>query len=74
MPAQTITPLPTTLDLNHLRRGAVYRATTAHGSAIGEYLGMEVLYGDHAVLLRNSIGTESIYRDEILAIESIAAA
>ena len=47
--------------------------STAHGSAIGEYLGMEVLYGDHAVLLRNSIGTESIYRDEIISIELLAA-
>ena len=61
------------LNFNHLRRGSIYRATTVAGSAVGEYLGMEALYGDRAVLLRNATGTESIYRHEILAIESVAA-
>ena len=73
MTAHIASPLTAPIDLNHLRRGAIYRATTVHGTAIGEYLGIEVLYGDHAVLLRHSRGTESIYRDDILAIESIAA-
>ena len=61
------------LDFNHLRRGAIYRAVTANGIAVGEYLGMEALYGDRAILLRNATGTESIYRHEVVAIESIAA-
>ena len=34
------------LDFNHLRRGVTYRATTQAGTAVGEYLGMEALYGD----------------------------
>ncbi len=63
----------TNLNLNHLRRGAIYRAITATGSAVGEYLGMEALYGDRAILLRNASGTESIYRHDVVAIESIAA-
>lgn len=67
-------PAPNTnLNFNHLRRGLIYRATTAAGFAVGEYLGMEALYGDRAVMLRNATGTESIYHRDILAIESLAA-
>ena len=62
-----------TINLNHLRRGASYLATTRHGTAVGEYLGMERLFGDRALLLRNSTGTASIYRDEIISIELLAA-
>ena len=62
-----------TLNFNHLRRGVTYRATTPVGTAVGEYLGMEALYGARAVLLRNATGTESIYRHDIVTIESVAA-
>jgi hypothetical protein len=37
-----------------------YTATTAGGSATGEYLGMESVYGDRAILLRHPAGTDSI--------------
>ncbi len=59
-------------NLNHLRRGDVYRATTPAGTTTGEYLGMEAMYGERAVLLRHSEGTSSIYRRNILAIELAA--
>lgn len=61
------------LDLNQLRRGVTYRATTQAGSAVGEYLGMEALYGDRALMLRHATGTESISRQDILAIAAVAA-
>lgn len=61
------------LDLNQLRRGVTYRATTQAGSAVGEYLGMEALYGDRAVMLRHATGTESISRRDILTIAAVAA-
>jgi hypothetical protein len=61
-------------NLNHLRRGTVYVAETTAGTAVGEYIGMEALYGVHAVLLRNVTGTESIYRNDILSIEPAVAA
>ena len=61
------------LNLNHLRRGAIYRARTAAGTSIGEYLGMERDYGARAVLLRHATGTESIDRRHITSIELIAA-
>lgn len=47
-------------NLNHLRRGASYRAITSHGSTTGEYLGMEAPHGDRAILLRHARRTESI--------------
>lgn len=61
------------LNLNHLRRGAIYRARTFAGTSIGEYLGMEHDYGSRAVLLRHEAGTESINRRHITSIELIAA-
>lgn len=53
---------PTTLapDLNLLRRGSTYQATTAAGTTVGEYLGIEVPYGQRAILLRHADGTDSI--------------
>ncbi|MDJ0664418.1 MAG: hypothetical protein QNJ75_07645 [Acidimicrobiia bacterium] len=59
-------------DLNHLRRGGTYLATTLSGTTIGEYLGMEAAYGERSVLLRNERGTASIYRNDILSIELAA--
>jgi hypothetical protein len=58
-----------TPNLNHLRRGGIYRVTTASGVTLGEYLGMEAVHGEHAVLLRNRFGTESILRTDIVSIE-----
>jgi hypothetical protein len=58
------------LNFNHLRRGLTYRATTVAGHAVGEYLGMEALHGDRAVLLRNADGYKSIYQHDIVAIEA----
>ena len=55
-------------DMNHLRRGTHYTATTAGGSATGEYLGMESVYGDRAILLRHPDGTASI---DLRDVESI---
>jgi hypothetical protein len=66
MPAQKLT------NLNHLRRGRTYLATTPMGKAYGEFLGMEADYGERAVLLRNESGTTSIRRRLILSIELAA--
>lgn len=60
------------LNLNHLRRGWTYTATTSAGATVGEYLGMEDLWGERAVLLRNNLGTESLSRGEIVSIELAA--
>lgn len=60
MTARPISRDCATLNFNHLRRGAIYRATTRHGAASGEYLGMETPHGDLAILLRHKTGTESI--------------
>ena len=62
----------TTTNLNHLRRGGTYRATTASGITFGEFLGMEALYGERSVMLRNELGTTSISRHDILSIELAA--
>jgi len=56
-----------------LRRGATYRATTADGSATGEYLGMEAPHGDLAILLRHAEGTHSIELTDVTTIEALAA-
>lgn len=61
------------INFNHLRRGATYRATTSVGTATGEYLGMEALYGSRSVLLRHAAGTDSIDRRDIKSIEAVAA-
>jgi hypothetical protein len=59
-------------NLNHLRRGGTYVAKTAVGTTLGEYLGMEALYGERSVMLRNETGTTSISRSHILSIELAA--
>lgn len=59
-------------NLNHLRRGWTYTATTRNGATIGEYLGMEALYGERVVMLRNASGTASISRHDIVSIELAA--
>jgi hypothetical protein len=60
-------------NLNHLRRGLVYRATTPNGTTVGEYLGMETPHGDQAILLRHRAGTESIALGNVTSIRCIAA-
>lgn len=59
-------------DLNHLRRGATYRATTRARSTAGEYLGMETPYGDRSILLRHRTGTESIALSDITSLHPTA--
>lgn len=59
-------------NLNHLRRGNTYLATTNDGDTIGEYLGMEALYGERSVMLRHDGETTSITRTRILSIELAA--
>jgi hypothetical protein len=70
MPAHTTLRTGAKINFNHLRRGTTYRATTTSGAATGEYLGMEALFGDRAVLLRSTDGYESIYQHDIVAIEA----
>ena len=59
--------------INHLRRGAIYRATTSRGISTGEYLGMETPHGDWAILLRSGTATESIPLHLITSVELAAA-
>ena len=65
----TLRPPP---DLNHLRRGLVYRATTEVEEIVGEYLGIEVPYGDRAIILRSLTGTSSIRVSDLAAITPAA--
>lgn len=73
MPAHNKLRMGARVNFNHLRRGVTYRAVTTAGTARGEYIGMEAMYGDRAVLLRNADGYESIYQRDIMTIESVAA-
>ena len=70
MKAPTTSPIQA--NLNQLRRGATYRARTARGRVTGEYLGMEMLYGDLAILLRHDEGTASIPVDSVRSIQRAA--
>jgi hypothetical protein len=70
---KTPTRTDATIELNHLRLGATYRAVTPHGAAVGEYLGLESPHGDAAILLRHRAGTDSIPLDEVTTIELMAA-
>jgi hypothetical protein len=63
--------MTSTIDLNHLRRGARYDAITAGGSARGEYLGIETAFGDWSILLRHSRGTTSIAVDDLSSITPV---
>jgi hypothetical protein len=62
-----------TVTLNHLRIGAIYRAVTHHGVAVGEFLGIETPHGDRAILLRHRTGTDSIEVGDMTAIHAVAA-
>lgn len=57
-------------DLNHLRRGHTYRLITTAGRALhGEYLGIEVIYGDWCLLLRGTDQTFSVPSDLVERVE-----
>jgi hypothetical protein len=60
-------------NLNHLRLGTTYRATTRQHTTAGEYLGMETPYGDRSILLRHRTGTASIALSDITSIHPTAA-
>lgn len=61
MMANTLSRRIATTDINHLRLGDNYEATTYDGRTVsGLYLGIEVAYDDFCILLRNSDGTTSI--------------
>ena len=66
------TASPVQANLNHLRRGSTYRAHTTHGRVTGEYLGMESLYGEFAILLRHEDGTDSVPIDTLVSIRQAA--
>jgi hypothetical protein len=61
------------IGLTHLRRGASYLAVTRNGAEVGEYLGMESVHGDRAILLRGPLGTVSVLLHVITSIRAVAA-
>ncbi len=60
-------------NLNHLRLGTTYRATTRRRTMAGEYLGMETPHGDRSILLRHRTGTESIALTDITSLQPATA-
>ncbi|MGH8911410.1 MAG: hypothetical protein ACRDVD_02780 [Acidimicrobiia bacterium] len=69
MTASILSRSAATININHLRHGATYRAITHCGSmAVGEYLGIEVIYDDWRILLRHRGGTESIAVAELASV------
>ncbi len=60
-------------NLNNLRLGSIYRATTRNRTTAGEYLGMETPYGDRSILLRHRTGTESIALTDITSLQPTPA-
>lgn len=59
-------------NFNRLRLGSTFQVNTRHGTAVGEYLGMEAPYGDRAVLIRHAAGTDSIAMRDITSIRAAA--
>ena len=69
MTANILSRSTATISINHVRPGATYRAITHCGSiAVGEYLGIEVIYDDWRILLRHDGGTESIAVAELASV------
>ncbi len=62
-----------TPNLNHLRRGEIYRAMTRGRTVVGEYLGIEAPHGDRSILIRHGAGTDSIALCDVTSILPIAA-
>ena len=73
MTAPSIAHTSAIIDLNHLRRGDIYRATTPTGPITGEYLGIEAPHGDRSILLRHPAGTDSIALCNVTSIHLTAA-
>ena len=73
MKAPSSAPTGAIINLNHLRRGDTYSATTRAGSVTGEYLGIEAPHGDRAILIRHPGGTESIALCHVTSIQQAAA-
>ena len=74
MQAQDESQNAATIDINHLRVGATYQATTRSGrTATGEYLGIEVAHDDWMIILRNRAGAESIRVNVLASIHGSAA-
>lgn len=69
---QAPTTSPIQANLNQLRRGSVYAARTHQRRIEGEYLGMEMQYGERAILLRHDAGTDSIPLDALVSIRHAA--
>jgi hypothetical protein len=62
-----------TTEINRLRMGGAYRATTLAGrSTEGEYLGIEVAYDEWRMILRGATGIESIALDDVASVHAAA--
>jgi hypothetical protein len=71
----TLNPRMAGADLNQLRRGHEYRITTIAGIVhAGEYLGIEVVYGDWCLLMKGMDQTASIPTRHVDRIESLLEA
>ncbi|MEA2009653.1 MAG: hypothetical protein U9N78_03010 [Actinomycetota bacterium] len=73
MKARSTSRVSAPWNLNHLRLGATYQATTQHRTTAGEYLGMETPHGDRSILLRHRTGTESIALSDIMSLQPAIA-
>ncbi len=74
MQAQDESQNAVTIDINHLRIGDTYQATTQTGrTATGEYLGIEVAHDDWMIILRNRTGAESIPVNALSSVHGAAA-
>ncbi len=73
MTAPSTSPPGPTGQLHTLRRGVTYRASTRHGVAVGEYLGLEIPHGTRSILLRHGRGTDSIAMRDVISIYPVAA-
>ena len=73
MKAQDTSRTSASWNLNNLRLGSIYRATTRNRTTAGEYLGMETPYGDRSILLRHRTGTESIALTDITSLQPTTA-
>jgi hypothetical protein len=62
---------PTTLDINYLKRGSIYRVDTRDGVVTGEYLGIETPFGEWSILIRRSSRTESISLRQVTSVYAI---
>lgn len=74
MQAHQESQIAATIDINHLRIGGIYEATTQSGRiATGEYLGIEVAHDDWMIILRSRVGSESIPVNALASVHGTAA-